>query len=225
MDAGVAGQQRLVGPARFASRPSDLAARPLQVEHEVDGLAHGRPHRLDEPAVAGDQHVVPDAGGQVGAEVAVAVAVLDDAVRSWIGHEPSGRCVVAAPVEGGAGGFDSPAAVSAIADSTWSHGSVCPPANHGIAPEVSCAAAIDCAVCRHWRGRQHARHARERRSQRRTGAPPASRSTARRSCRSAGSAALGRPGQPRAARSCPRPAACGTPPPRGAPFSTSRQRI
>ena len=35
---------------------------------------------LGEPAVTGDQHVMPDAGGDVGAEVAVAVGVLDDAV-------------------------------------------------------------------------------------------------------------------------------------------------
>ena len=39
--------------------------------------------------------------------------------------------------------------MSAIAHSTWSQGSVCPPSDHGIAPDGSCAAAIDSAVCRH----------------------------------------------------------------------------
>ena len=49
-------------------------------------------------------------------------------------------------------GSSRPAAVSAIAFSTWSHGSVWPPSNHGIAPEGSCVAAIDSAVWRHCAG-------------------------------------------------------------------------
>ena len=68
------------------SGPDELLAQAispltsLQVHHEVDGLGDDGPHHLGEPAVTGDQHVMPDARGDVGAEVAVAVGVFDDAV-------------------------------------------------------------------------------------------------------------------------------------------------
>ena len=73
-------------------------------------------------------------------------------LRSWIGHEPSARWVVRHQSNAARAGSSSPAAVSAIAFSTWSHGSVWPPSNHGMAPEGSCVAAIDCAVWRHCAG-------------------------------------------------------------------------
>ena len=49
----------------------------LQVEHEVDGPLDDRPHGLDEAAVAGQQPVVPDAGGHVGEDVGVELVLLD----------------------------------------------------------------------------------------------------------------------------------------------------
>ncbi len=64
------------GPDSLAG-PDDLAARPLQIDDEVDGLADHRPHFFGEPTVVGAQHVMPDAGCDVGAEVAVAVGILD----------------------------------------------------------------------------------------------------------------------------------------------------
>ena len=175
--------------------PGDFAARRLQVEHEVDGLADHRPHLLGEPPVVGDQDVVPDPGGDVGAEVAVAVGVLDDAVAQLDRPRAVGPLVARHQSNAARAGSSSPAAVSAIAFSTWSHGSVCPPSDHGMAPDDSCVAAIDSAVCRHCAGsaRRHAGYAVRSAS---PATAPASRSTARRSCRSAGSARLGRPGQP-----------------------------
>ena len=104
-------------------------------------------------AVLGDQHVMPDAGGDVGAEVAVAVGVLDHAVaqldRQGAVRRAACRHTSRTPP---APGSHSPATVSAIAFSTWSHGSVCPPSNHGSAPVDSWVAAIDSAVCRHCSG-------------------------------------------------------------------------
>src|ERR1700742_4658126 len=73
-------------------------------------------------------------------------------LRSWIGHEPSARWVVRHQSNAARAGSSSPAAVSAIAFSTWSHGSVWPPSNHGMAPEDSWVAAIDCGVWRHCAG-------------------------------------------------------------------------
>ena len=72
--------------------------------------------------------------------------------RSWIGQEPSARCWRRHQSKARRAGSIRPAAVSAIAHSTWSHGSVCPPCDHGISPDGSCSAAIDSAVCRHCSG-------------------------------------------------------------------------
>ncbi len=83
----------------IASGPSDLAAVELHRQHEVDGAVHHRPHRLGECAVPGDEHVVPHAGGDVGAEVAVAVGILDDAVAQLDRPRAVRALRVAAPVE------------------------------------------------------------------------------------------------------------------------------
>src|SRR3977135_3367864 len=71
---------------------------------------------------------------------------------SWMGHDPSARWAVRHQSNAPRPCSSRPAAVSAIAFSMWSHGSVWPPSNHGMAPEDSCVAAIDCAVWRHCAG-------------------------------------------------------------------------
>src|SRR4029079_8596195 len=80
VDARAYGHERLRLRPGFASGPDDLAARPLEIDDEVDGLADHGPHVFGEPTVIGAQHVMPDTGRDVGAEVAVAVGILDDAV-------------------------------------------------------------------------------------------------------------------------------------------------
>ena len=77
-DARGAGEQgerprRAVGVAG----PEDLAARRLQVEHEVDRRLDDRPHGLDEATVAGEQPVVPHTGRRVGDGVGVELVLLD----------------------------------------------------------------------------------------------------------------------------------------------------
>ncbi len=67
-------------------------------------------------------------------------------LRSWMGIEPSARCTVRHHSKAALAGSNSPAAVNAIAFSTWSQGSVWPPTNHGSAPEDSWVAAMDTAV-------------------------------------------------------------------------------
>ena len=105
VDARASGQQRVGFGSGVASGPGDLAARQLQIEHEVDGLGDDRPHVLGEPSIAGDQHVVPDTGRDVGAEVAVAVGVLDDAVAQLDRPRAVGPLGRPAPLERGACGF------------------------------------------------------------------------------------------------------------------------
>ncbi len=77
--------------------PDDLAARPLELEHEVDRPLDDRPHRLHEAFVAGQQEVMPHAGGHVGAHVGVELVLLDGvgqvvlvprAVGSLHAHQP-----------------------------------------------------------------------------------------------------------------------------------------
>ena len=80
VDARAAGQQRLLGWTGRPSGPSYFTGRELEFENEVDGLGHHGPHRLREPPVIGDEDMVPDTGGDIGAEVAVAVGILDDPV-------------------------------------------------------------------------------------------------------------------------------------------------
>src|SRR5665811_215906 len=67
-----------------------------------------------------------------------------------MGQEPSGRWVPRSQPYATSAWVWRPAAVSAIADSTWSHTSVCPPANHGMAPQGSWTAAIADAVLATW---------------------------------------------------------------------------
>src|SRR5215469_16045910 len=73
-------------------------------------------------------------------------------LRNWMGHEPSARWALRHQSKAARAGSNNPATVSAMAFSTWSHGSVWPPSNHGMAPDDSWVAAIDCAVCRHCAG-------------------------------------------------------------------------
>ena len=61
-----------------AQRISPL--RGLEIEDEVDGPLDHRPHDLGEAVVAGEEDVVPHAGGDVGADVGVELVVLDAAV-------------------------------------------------------------------------------------------------------------------------------------------------
>ena len=68
------------------------------------------------------------------------------ALNLWIGHDPSARWVFLHQSNAARAGSRRPATVSAIAFSTWSHGSVWPPSDHGMAPEGSWIPAIDCAV-------------------------------------------------------------------------------
>src|SRR5665811_1078071 len=67
-----------------------------------------------------------------------------------MGQEPSGRWVPRSQPYATSAWVWRPAAVNAIADSTWSHTSVCPPANHGMAPQGSWTAAIADAVRATW---------------------------------------------------------------------------
>ncbi len=99
VDAGVSGQQGFGFWAGWASGPGDFTTLELQVHHEVDRLGDDGPHGFGEAPVAGDQDVVPDPGGDVGAEVAVAVGVFDDAVAQLDGPGPVGPLNSAAPVE------------------------------------------------------------------------------------------------------------------------------
>ena len=79
VDAGAPGQQGFGERAVRPLRPIDLAGSGLKIQHKVDRAAHGGPHPFGEVVVAGDQHVVPHSGGDVGAEVAIGVGILDHA--------------------------------------------------------------------------------------------------------------------------------------------------
>ncbi len=106
--AGAPGQQSLRQQAGFASRPSDLAVADLHVDDEVDGLAHHRPHLGGKRVVTGDQHVMPHPGGDVGAKVAVAVGVFDDARAELDGPGAVGPLGATAPFEGRPGRLEQP---------------------------------------------------------------------------------------------------------------------
>ena len=63
-------------------------------DHEVERPAHGRPAAAHERLVASHQPVVPDPDREVGGHVGLAAGVLDRRrATSFIGHEPSSRCV------------------------------------------------------------------------------------------------------------------------------------
>ena len=85
------------GRSRFW--PSRFRHPPLQVSTKSMALLTTGHIVLGEPPVAGDQHVMPHPGGDVGAEVAVAVGVLDDAVAQLDRPGAVGPLVVPAPVE------------------------------------------------------------------------------------------------------------------------------
>ena len=93
--AGTSGQQGLVEHAVGPLRPVDLTGAGLKIQHKVDRAAHGGPHPFGEGAVAGDQHVMPHSGGDVGAEVTVAVRVFDDA--SAVLNRPGSVAALAGP--------------------------------------------------------------------------------------------------------------------------------
>ena len=99
-NTGAPSQQRLFDRTRRTTRPTNFAAWKLQLQHELDYGAHRRPHRGCKAAIAGDQDVVPDSDRHIGAEVAVAVGVLDDtpakldrpgAVRTLLAKTPVER--------------------------------------------------------------------------------------------------------------------------------------
>ena len=117
--------------------PEDLAPRRLQVEHEVDGPLDHRPHRLEEAAV-------------VGAAASGATRRRRRRRRRWRRACPARSAsaeVVLVP--GAVGALHARPATrrparprrgarrrsSAIAASTWFHGSAWPPGNHGIMPD------------------------------------------------------------------------------------------
>ncbi len=95
-----AGQQRLGQRSGRATCPTDFATLELQIQDEVDGGAHRRPHRRRKASIAGDQHVVPDADRDVRAEVAVAVGVFDHARAQLDRPGPVRALLTATPVEG-----------------------------------------------------------------------------------------------------------------------------
>ncbi|PQM48371.1 hypothetical protein C1Y40_01411 [Mycobacterium talmoniae] len=99
VDAGAAGQQRFRHRPGGRSCPTDFAAGQLQLEHELDRREHRRPHAGGKPAVAGDQHVMPHPGGDVGAEVAVAVGVFDNTGTGLQRPGTVGPLFVPAPLE------------------------------------------------------------------------------------------------------------------------------
>ncbi len=101
VDARTAREQSFVEHAAVASRPGDLAARQLHVDHEVERCAHRRPHVLDEPAIARHEMVVPYAHRDVGREIAVGVMVLDDVAAELDGPRPVGALRPPRPLEGG----------------------------------------------------------------------------------------------------------------------------
>ena len=71
-DARTAGKQREAAwRAGTVAFPGHLAAPRLQVEHPLDRRLHRGPHPAGEPAVAGDQVLVPDAHREVGGVVAL----------------------------------------------------------------------------------------------------------------------------------------------------------
>ena len=171
-----------------ASGPSDFAAARLQVHHEVDGLGDHRPHRLGEAAITGDRARGARHRWRCRRRSCCRCWRLRRrrcAAGSATSRLIAGLCGTSRSAA--RAGSSSPAAVSAIAFSTWSHGSVWPPSNHGMAPEDSWVAAIDSAVWRHCAGVNTP--GTPGTSGASNGAPSASRSTAPRSYRSAGSAA------------------------------------
>ncbi len=76
VDRGGAGQQRVGHRGAVGlPLPADLAAGLLEPEHELDRRVDRGPHPVDERVVAGGEVVVPDADGDVRAEVALQAAV------------------------------------------------------------------------------------------------------------------------------------------------------
>ena len=80
--------QQISPPSSCSSKTKSMAAR--TVGHIGVGKA----------PVAGDQHVVPDADGDICAEVAVAVGVFDDAGAQLDRPGAVGALLAPAPVEG-----------------------------------------------------------------------------------------------------------------------------
>lgn len=64
------------------------------------------------------------------------------------GQDPSARWVSLRNPYAFSAASHWPATDRPIADSTWSHGSVCPPVNHGISPFGRCTEAIHSPVAR-----------------------------------------------------------------------------
>jgi hypothetical protein len=111
-DARRAGEQReRPGRAVLVSCPQDLAARRLELEHEVDGALDDRPERLEEALVAGEQVVVPHARGDVGDDVGVELLLLDPVGQVVLVPGAVGPLLGDEPVEGALGLGPTPAEV------------------------------------------------------------------------------------------------------------------
>jgi hypothetical protein len=80
--------------------PEDLPPRRLEIEHEVDGPLHHRPHDLGEAPVAGAQPAVPHAGGHVGDDVGVELVGLDPVGQVVLVPGAVGPLQADQPVEG-----------------------------------------------------------------------------------------------------------------------------
>src|SRR5271170_2826812 len=206
-NARTPGQQRLGQRARRAARPTNFAALELQIQDEVDCGAHRRPHRGREGAVTGDQYVVPDTHRDVGAEVAVAVGVLDDP-RTQLDRPRAIRPLLATrPIESASGRLNQ-------ARRSKGHRAFHMVPRVGVPTVRPRDLTRRLLQCRNrfrrlpaLRGGEDACDARYfRRIQQRV---PVSRNTARRSYRSAGSVSIQPPGSTGVAASCPTPASCG----------------
>jgi hypothetical protein len=102
---------------------------------------------IDERPVPRAQPVVPHTRRHVGAHVGVELGLLDRTVRQVVVPPAAvGALGVDQPLVGALGLVVEPATSSAIAVSTWFHGSQCPPTNHGIIPVSSCRFAMASAL-------------------------------------------------------------------------------
>ena len=81
MHARARGEQRVVAFGAVGHpHPGELAARPLQRQHELDGAIDHRPHRFEEPDVVAQQVVVPCTDRQVRRVVRIELRIFDGAV-------------------------------------------------------------------------------------------------------------------------------------------------
>ncbi len=129
-------------------RPHELATGLLPADDEVDGALDRGPELLEETSVACDEKVVPHPGRQICTDVGVEAGLFDLSASEIVGvPRPVGTLGRAEPfVARSAAASRAPPTVSAMADSTWFHGSAWPPENHGIMPSFSCTARMESTV-------------------------------------------------------------------------------